>query len=102
IPPTGVLVEGVSVTLGLPLPLERPVFHVREVRDEHFGNDDPAAIEIPADYQLATFDIMNPVATEASFVRLSLAASVPTGELPFAGEPPFLFPVKSPFFFMNR
>lgn len=102
IPPTGVLVEGVSISLGLPLPLERPVFHLRDVRDAQFGNTDPEAIVIPADYQLATFDLMDPIATEASFVSLVLGASVPDAEVGAATALPFLFPTESPFLFHTR
>ncbi|HZO12293.1 MAG TPA: hypothetical protein VFB62_03515, partial [Polyangiaceae bacterium] len=52
IPESGSLVEGVPVTLGLPLPLERPIFHVSAVADATFGNTDPANIVVPSDYQL--------------------------------------------------
>lgn len=101
-PATGVLVEGVAVTLGLPLPLERPVFHVREVRDEQFGNTDPTAIVVPSDYQLALFDLMNPPSTEASFVRLVLSAGVAPDEVAAASESPFRFPTESPFILHTR
>jgi hypothetical protein len=95
-PPTGALVEGVAVTLGLPLPLERPIFRIEEVIDEAFGNDDPAQIVVPADYQLNVFSIADPTGTEASFVRLMLGAGVAPGEQPAAQQNPFFFPASEP------
>ncbi|MCA9621973.1 MAG: hypothetical protein KC731_23270 [Myxococcales bacterium] len=91
-PEVGARVDGIPVTLGLVLPLERPIFHVRQVLDEAFGNDDPYSIVIPSDYQLAVFDPADPAATEASFVRLRLGAGVAADERAAAAEGPFLFP----------
>ncbi len=101
-PDTGVHVEGVVVSLGLPLPLERPVFHVREVRDEVFGNTDPRAIVVPSDYPLALFDLMDPMATEASFVRLVLGAGVGPDDEEAAAKRPFRFPVDNPILLHTR
>jgi hypothetical protein len=101
-PPTGALVEGVATTLGLTLPLERPIFHIAEVRDEAFGNDDPAHIVVPADYQLNVFSIADPPGTEASFVRLFLGAGVPEGEAFPAAANPFFFPTSDPILLHTR
>lgn len=100
-PPQGDLVEGVAVALGLELPLERPVFHVRDVRDEVFGNEDPRNIVVPSDYQLTEFSVADPVATEASFVRLVLGAGVPADEQDPARGNPFYFP-QNPSLFHSR
>ena len=101
-PAEGFLLEGVSVSLGLALPLERPVFHLSEVLDDPFGNDDPAAIVIPSDYQLAVFDEGDPLATESSFVRLRLGAGVAPEEASAAAASPFFFPTSDPFLLYSR
>ncbi len=91
-PSTGVLVEGVPVTLGQVLPLERPQFHLRGVLDEVYGNGDPTAVVVPADYQLQVFDPADPVATEAAFLRLQLGAGVAPEDRDAASGSPFFFP----------
>ncbi|MCC6557606.1 MAG: hypothetical protein IT372_32030 [Polyangiaceae bacterium] len=93
IPETGARVGGVAVTLGLPLPLERPVFHVAEVLDELGTNTDPAAVVMASDFQMNTFSAASPADTEKSFIRLRLAAGVPQGEAEAAAKSPFFFPV---------
>ncbi len=98
----GVLVQGVSVTLGLPIPLDRPLFHVQEVKDETFGNSDPNKIVVPSDYQLTIFSTSDTVATEASFVRLILGAGVAADEVQAAAGMPFFFPTAEPVLFMSR
>jgi hypothetical protein len=96
IPPTGALVEGVAVTLGLALPLERPVFHLGEVLDANFGNSDPNNVVIPSDYLLNVFSVADPTGTESSFVRLVLRAGVPEPERALGAAPPFRMAVDSP------
>lgn len=91
-PSSGALVEGVPVTLGQVLALERPQFHLRGVIDEVYGNTDPTAVVVPADYQLQNFDPSDPVATEGSFVRLQLGAGVALEEQEMASGSPFFFP----------
>ena len=100
--PDGALVEGVAVTLGLTIPLERPVFHIADVRDDNGDNADPNSIVVPADYQLAVFDVTDPLATESSFVRLVLGAGVQSDETELATANPFFFPTADPFFFFTR
>ncbi len=100
-PPQGDLVENVAVALGLELPLERPMFHLREVRDEVYGNDDPAEVVVPSDYQLSVFSAADPVATEASFVRLVLGAGVAPSERDAGRGNPFFFP-DNPSLFYSR
>ena len=100
-PDTGWLVDNVSVTLGLVLPLDRPLFHYADVLDQFFGNDDPAAVTIPSDYQLDTFDTLNIAATEASFVRLKVKAGLPADEVDAGSANPFYFPTDNPFFYVS-
>lgn len=100
--PNGALVEGVAVTLGLTIPLERPIFHIAEVRDDNGSNNDPDNIVVPADYQLAVFNAGDPSATESSFIRLVLGAGVHGDERELATANPFFFPSADPFFFFTR
>jgi len=95
IPETGARVGGVAVTLGLPLPLERPVFHARGVLDDFGTNTDPANVVMASDYQLQTFssDPAQAINTEKSFIRLQLGAGVPDTEVEAAAKSPFFFPV---------
>lgn len=95
IPPEGSRVGGVTVTLGLPLPLERPVFYVKSVLDTTpTMNTDPLAVKMPSDFQLATFSTFDPAGTEASFIRFKLGAGVPEAEVDLAAASPFNLPVK--------
>ncbi len=98
---TGARVDGVAVTLGLPLPLERPVFHVTQIIDEAFGNGNAQAIVIPSDYPLKVFSIGDPTGTEKSFVRLLLGAGVKPNEQAKASAKPFGFPA-DPVLFLSR
>ena len=102
-PATGDLVEGVAVSLGLPLPRERRrLFHIKQVLDEVYGNNDPDAVQIPADYQLNVFSTTDPDATEASFIRLVLAAGVAASEASQASTSPFYLPTNAPLLHHSR
>ncbi len=95
IPPEGSRVGGIAVTLGLPLPLDRPVFYAKEILDETPAkNTDPLNVKMPSDFQLETFSALSPAATESSFIRLKLGAGVPAAEVDFAAASPFNLPVK--------
>ena len=95
IPPEGSRVGGVTVTLGLPLPLERPVFYAKEILDETpTKNTNPLDVKLPSDFQLEMFSSLDPAATEASFIRFKLAAGVPAAEVDIAAVAPFDLPVK--------
>lgn len=95
IPETGSHVGGIAVTLGLPLPLERPIFHAKGVIDlTPVKNKDPLAVKMPSDFQLEKFDALSPAETEASFIRLTLGAGVPEAEATLAAASPFNLPVK--------
>lgn len=95
IPASGSHIGGIAVTLGLPLPLERPVFYPKEVLDESpVKNKDPLNVKMPSDFQLATFSTFSPQATESSFIRIKLGAGVPKDEIDLAAASPFGLPVK--------
>ena len=97
IPPEGSRIGGIAVTLGLPLPLERPVFHVKEILDEtEAKNTNPLDVKMPSDFQLETFSSLDPAATESSFIRFKLGAGVPATEVDLAAASPFGLPVKGP------
>jgi hypothetical protein len=102
IPESGSLVEGVAISLGLPLPLHRPMFHVESVLDSSFGNKNASAVVVPSDYQLAVFSTTDPAATESSFVRLVLGAGVPKGEQSAASAPPLSLSVAGASFLVTR
>jgi hypothetical protein len=105
IPATGSRVGGVTVTLGLPLPLERPVFYTKEILDETpTKNADPLDVKMPSDFQLQTFSAFDAAGTESSFIRIKLGAGVPTDEVDVAAESPFNLPVKGapPSIFFSR
>ncbi len=93
IPETGSRVSGVAVTLGLPLPLERPIFYPKAVTDlTPVKNKDPLAVKMPSDFQLEKFDALSPADTEASFIRFTLAAGVPDAEAAAASVSPSTSP----------
>lgn len=97
IPEQGARISGVAVTLGLTLPVERPVFHVAEALTPTGNTATPPAVTMAADYQLPFFrvdlDPMVMAQTEQSFLRLRLAAGVPAGEAADAARSPFFMPV---------
>jgi hypothetical protein len=111
IPSSGSNIEGIAVTLGLPLPLGLPIFYPSEVTYSPLvcgtggtvtmgpANTvmNPTTITMPSDYLLPTFDPGNPTGTEQSLIRVSLASGVmgPT-EVAVASAPPFNLPVTSP------
>ncbi|WP_394841138.1 hypothetical protein LZC95_29215 [Pendulispora brunnea] len=94
--PDGAKIGEIAVTLGLPLPTERPIFHSREVLNpKPVPNDNPLQVVMPADFQLAKFDPTDPVALEQSFVRVRLGAGVPATEVEAASNRPFSLPVRN-------
>lgn len=96
IPAEGARVGEIAVTLGLPLPLERPVFFPKAVADANGSNKDPMHVVMPADFQLKTFANADPAGTESSFIKLTMGAGVAPNEVDAAAAPPFGLPVKSP------
>ena len=103
IPPEGVRISGVAVSLGLPLPLERPIFHVADVLDESpAANKDAKKITMPADFQLTQFSAGNPSATEKSLIRVVLGAGLAQTKLKAYGATESELSSQSPFFLPNK
>ena len=111
IPEQGVKVSGVAVTLGLPLPLERPIFHASAVKDDHAGNKDPKKVSMPSDYQLPYFSTASVPKSETSFIRMIFSAGLPASplsahknktEAEIAEGSPFNLPNDNPFLHYSR
>jgi len=94
--PDGAKIGEVAVTLGLPLPTERPIFYSKGVIDpKPVPNDNPLQVVMPADFQLTKFDPTDPGALEQSFLRVRLGAGVPPTEVEAASNRPFSLPVRN-------
>ncbi|MFO0588661.1 MAG: hypothetical protein U0441_14020 [Polyangiaceae bacterium] len=103
IPDEGVHVSGIAVSLGLSLPLERPIFHVADVLDESpVGNKDAKKITMPADFQLNQFSAGNPPATEKSLIRVVLGAGLADTKLKAYGKTEAQLSSDSPFNLPNK
>jgi len=99
IPPDGARIGGIAVTLALPLPLERPIFFPKAVKDmtpSPAPNTDPFNVKMPSDFQLETFSTASPANTEKSFIRLVLGAGVALDEADVASKKPFNLPTVMP------
>lgn len=97
IPAEGARISGVTVSLGLQLPIERPLFFPSKVTDTSSAmNADPRKVTMPSDFQLATFSPTDPMATEASLIRLTLSAGVAPEEAAIGATKPFNLPTQSP------
>ena len=102
IPETGARIDGVSVNLGLSLPNERPMFHVGGVLEGAKGNGELQAIVVPSDYELNSFDTNDPTGTEASLIRLTLAAGFPASEAAAGKAMPYSLPLNDASFTITR
>ncbi|UQA58755.1 hypothetical protein [Polyangium aurulentum] len=89
IPPEGARATGIAVTLGLKLPLERPVFYPSAVKDPALANNDPNKVVMPSDFQFSMFG-----ANESAFLRIEMMAGVRPEEIEAASVSPFYMPVK--------
>ena len=121
IPPQGSNIDGIAVTLGLPLPLGLPIFYPSQVLGSTHAcsssgmvisatppSTDPRTLTLPSDYQLPVFSVADPAGTEDSILRIRLTAGVATGvppspgvfafpsEVAAASASPFDFPVGPP------
>jgi hypothetical protein len=110
IPPEGVNVDGVVVTLGLPLPVDPPIFYASGIAySTHVCQNgmvgpaspqstDPTHVTMPADYTLPSFSPSptNIMSAEDSLIRITLAAGVPSAETATAAASPYNLPVTSP------
>ena len=92
IPAVGARVGGVAVTLGLPLPLDRPVFHIEMVQDPVNAHPSLSAPKMASDFQLDTFSLTDLAGTQASFFALDLGAGVAPSEAATSMQSPFLLP----------
>jgi hypothetical protein len=92
IPNSGAHIGGIAVTLGLPIPTDRPIFHVASFADPAKQTKDPLDVKMASDFQLATFSVGNPTGTQDSFVSLVLGAGVAASEVSAATKSPFLLP----------
>jgi hypothetical protein len=99
---TGSRVSGVAVTLGLTLPIDRPVFYPQGVSDQFGKNMDPMNVVMPSDFQLETFSLLDPAAAEQSFLALTFGPGVPPEEVEIAAAKPFNMPVPGGYFFFSR
>jgi hypothetical protein len=110
IPPDGSNIEGIAVTLGLPLATGLPIFYSSAVsyststcvggvvQPAPATTADPNHVTMPSDYQLPVFS-SNPAMlgpTEDSIIRVTLAAGVPTSEQATAAASPYDLPVANP------
>jgi hypothetical protein len=99
-PPQGANIEGIAVTLGLPLPLDLPVFNPTKVLGSSTAcvnntvmtvptpSTDPSTLTLPSDYQLPVFSVADPMGTEKSILRVQLTAGVAPSEVSAAEESP--------------
>src|SRR6185436_19769534 len=97
-PPQGANIEGIAVTLGLPLPLDLPVFNPTKVLGSSSAcvggtvmtvptpSTDPATLTVRAEYQLPVFGVPNPPGTEQSILRVQLTAGVAASEVSAAEQ----------------
>jgi hypothetical protein len=97
-PSTGARVSGVTVNLGLPLTLDRPVFYPTGIQDMYGKNKVATSVTIPADLEVKYFS-GNPAdvsMSEDSLVRFTFTAGVPANEKTTAAASPFFMPVENP------
>jgi hypothetical protein len=115
IPDEGSRIGGVTVSLGLPLPLDPPIFNAHEVFYSSQTCDngvvkpapmmmaDPSKPIMPSDYTLPVFspDVSMATVTEDSLIRIGLQTGVAFAEKDAASVSPFNFPVNpaAPFTF---
>jgi hypothetical protein len=111
IPDEGSLIGGISVSLGLPLPLDLPVFYPETVTYSSRVCTKPMQVDMapakgtevakatmPSDYTLPVFSPDPALAdmTEDSLIRITLHSGVKTTEVDAAKAPPFSLPVDPP------
>jgi hypothetical protein len=113
IPAEGSNIDGIAVTLALPLPLGLPIFYSSAVTYSTHkcsgtmavpttASNCPAPgapagtvcdVSMPSDYQLPVFNQFNPAGTEDSLIRLTATAGFPPSEAQTASMSPFNLPV---------
>jgi hypothetical protein len=105
-PKTGKLIEGVSMTLGIPAVFGRPIAHFAGVLDERplvpaekrFPNTREAAenIVIPQDYRFSVSPTLNPGSADKEFLRVLFKPGVPDEEVSNALDRSLSLQVVSP------
>jgi len=102
--PDGAKIGEITVTFGLPMPTERPVFYSKEILSPaSVPNPNPLQVVMPSDFQLAKYTLTDPEALEESFIRVRLGAGVPPAEVDSASKSPFFLPVRdNPFLLYTR
>lgn len=99
---TGSRISGVSATLGLPLPLDRPIFYPKSVTDFAGVNKDPNNVVMASDFQFELFTAADLTESEKSMTVLTLGAGLPMSEAETAGAKPFYLATKNNFFYFSR
>ncbi len=103
IPSNGALVSGVTVNLGLVLPMPRPIAHVSAVLDERpsvaeadrqTNKDD---VRVPVDFRFGQSPTVDPINADREFIRLVLSAGVPAAEVSTGLAPPLSLQVGPPY-----
>jgi hypothetical protein len=108
IPPEGSNIDGIAVTLALPLPTGLPIFYPSAVQySTHACNGTtvvpaqahdcaapgPCDVNMPSDYQLPVFSTGDLLGTEDSLIRVTATAGLPPSEAKKGSESPFNLPV---------
>jgi hypothetical protein len=102
IPEDGYLAQNVAVLLAAPVPINRPYFHISEMRVGGDANGVPPTIPFPTDDQLAMpadYRLHNadPMKVHDSLYWFRFQAGLPEAEVPAASADPFLFRLGDPF-----
>lgn len=102
IPEDGYLAQNVAVLLAARVPINRPYFHVSEMRVGGDANGVPPTIPLPTDDQMtmpADYRLHNadPMKVHDSLYWFRFQAGLPEAEVPAASTDPFLFRLGDPF-----
>lgn len=103
IPKLGARVDGITVNLGLVLPMSRPIGYIAGVKDEREGiseterQQDPKNITMPVDMRFRRSPTMNPAQADREFIRIILHPSLPEEEVETARSAPLSLQVGYPF-----
>ena len=102
IPEDGYLAQNVAVLLAARVPINRPYFHVSEMRAGGDANGVPPTIPLPTDDQLtmpSDYRLYNadPMQVHDSLYWFRFQAGLPAAEMAPASADPFLFRLGDPF-----
>lgn len=105
VPPTGVLVDNVTVAVALPQSVQRPYFYVDEVQPPKASLDDakpaamprPVGFQLPADVHIGNANPLDATRPTQDYLTVfRLQAGVYPEERPAAVAPPFLLKLDIP------